>query len=128
VPVFSPATEGPIPPDSNLDALIQAFLMSVPMAGLWAAAAVSGFGYLRSALLPRRWPAAWACAVTAAAAAVVAFIAGFWDPVSLLGQSMLGHPRWRLLEFSAAFMLAGTLMVAVITASARAAWRQTADA
>ena len=55
VPVFSPATDGPIPPYSNLDALIQAFLMSLPLAGLWVAAAASGFGYLHSARLARRW-------------------------------------------------------------------------
>lgn len=128
MPVLNPATDGPIPPYSQLDALIQAFQMSVPLAGLWAAAAVSGFCYLHSARLSRWWRAAWAYAVTAAAAAGVAFIAVFWDPVPLFGQMVLGHPSWGLLAFSAAFMLIGTSMVAVITAMARQARRQAPEA
>ena len=121
VPVVNPGTDGPISPYSNLDALIQAFLMAVPLAGLWAGAAVSGFGYLHSARLARRWRAAWACAITSAAAAGVAFIAVFWDPVPLFGQIVLGHPSWGLLAFSAAFLAAGTIMVAIIIAAERQA-------
>ena len=124
----NPATGGPLGPDSNLAVLIQAFLMSLPLAALWVVAAASGFGYLHSAPLARRWRAAWACTVTAAAAVGVAFIAVFWDPVPLFGQMVLGHPSWGLLAFSAAFMLVGTSMVAVITATARRARRQAAEA
>ena len=124
MPVFSPATDGPIPPYSNLDALIQAFLMAVPLAGLWAALTATGTGYMRSARLTGRWPSAWVCAVIAGAAAAVAFIAVFWDPVPLFGQMVLGHPSWGLLAFSAAFMLVGTSMVAVITDTGRQARRQ----
>lgn len=130
VPVFNPATDGPIPPpgDSMLDVTIQAVSMAVLLAGLWTAAAASGSSYLRSAQPTRRWLVAWEWPVAAAAAAGVLFIAVYWDPVPLFGQMMLGHPSWGLLAFPAAFLLAGTTMVAIITATARQARRQAGEA
>ena len=118
----NPATDGPLPADffdSLLGAMILALLMTLLLAGLWAAATATGFGYLRSAGLTGRWRTAWACAVTAAAALGAAFIGVFLDPVPLFGQMVLGHPIWGLLAFSAAFLIVCAVMVAIIAAAAR---------
>ena len=127
VPVFNPATDGPLPSDffdSELGALVAAFLMAVPLVGLLAALAASGIGYLHAAPLTGRCRTGWVCAVIAAALVDVAFIAVFLDPVPLFGQIVLGQANWGLLGFSAAFVVVGAAMVAVITAAAREARRQ----
>lgn len=125
-PLFNPVTDPVIPPfqESLLYALIVAVFMASLLGGLWVAVTVSGIGYLRSARLTGRWWIAWACAVSAAAAASLVFLAVYWDPVPLFGQMVLGHPSWGLLAFSAAFLLAGVAMAAVIIAAAREARRQ----
>ncbi len=137
MPVFSPATDGPMPADvfdSVLGVLFLAFVMAVALAGLWAATMAGGFGYLRGAGLDRRWRTGWAFAVTASAAVGVAFIGVFLDPVPLFGkmvdgqQVVLGHPSWGLLAFTAAFLVAGAVMVAIIMAAAREARRQAVEA
>lgn len=56
-------------------------------------------------------------AVIAAAMANVAFIGVFLDPVPLFGQMVFGHPSWGLLAFSAAFLAAGAIIVAIILAA-----------
>jgi hypothetical protein len=129
-PVVNPATDGPLPVDfldSMLGSLGLAFLILVVLAALWAGANASGFAYLRGAGLNGRWRNAWACAVIAAAAVCVVFIGVFFDPVPLFGeivhgqQMLVGHPIWGLLAFSAAFLIAGVVMAAVIIAAAREA-------
>jgi hypothetical protein len=120
--------------DSVLGVLFLAVLMAVALAGLHAATIASGFAYLRGTGLNGRWRTAWACAVSAAAAVGVAFIGVFWDPGPLFGQMaggqqvVVGHPSWGLLAFSAAFLIAGAVMVAIITAAAREARRQAMEA
>jgi len=137
VPVFNPLTDGPVPDDfydSVLGVLFLAVLMAVALAGLWVATIASGFAYLRGTGLYGRWRTAWACSVVAATAVGVAFIGVFWDPVPLFGQmvhgqqTVLGHPSWGLLAFSAAFLIAGAVMVAIITAAAREAQQQAMEA
>lgn len=129
-PPFNPVTDPIIPPfqDSQLYALIVTVFMASLLGGLWVAVTVSGIGYLRSTRLTGRWWIAWACAATAAAAASLAFLAVYWDPVPLFGQMVLRHPSWGLLGFSVAFLLAGAAVAAVIIAAAREARRQAAAA
>jgi hypothetical protein len=130
VPVFNPLTDGPVPDDfhdSVLGVLFLAVLMAVALAGLQVATIASGFAYLRGTGLSGRWRTAWACAVIAAAAVGVAFIGVFWQ-MRHGQQTVLGHPSWGLLAFSAAFLIAGAVMVAIITAAARQARRQAMEA
>jgi hypothetical protein len=105
--------------DSELGALVLVFLMAMLLAGLWLAVVIYGFSYLRLAGLAGRWRTAWAGAVAAAAAASVAFLCVFWDPAPLFGQVVIGHRDWGLLAFSAAFLAAGAIMVAIIIAADR---------
>lgn len=120
-PPFNPLTDGPLPatnPGFGFDVLFQAFYMAVPLGCVLLVAAAIGMAYLRSAMLARR-RIAWACAVSAAAAVEVTFIAIFIDPVPLFGQMVYGRANWGLLGFSAAFVAAGAAMTMVITAAAR---------
>lgn len=106
-----------------------AFVMAVPLAGLWVAATACGFDYLRGAARARRWFVNWACAVAAAAVVSVAFLYVFLFPPALLfGKTIYAHPSWGLLGFSALFLIAGVVMVAIVMAAAREARRQAAEA
>ena len=123
VPVFNPATYGPMPDDifdSELGAFFLAFVMSVPLTALWMSAAASGFGYLRSKELAGRRRTAWACTLAAAALLGMAFIGVFlYPPASLFGPIAVGHPNWILLGFAAAFLIVGAAMIAVIEIASR---------
>jgi hypothetical protein len=99
--------------------LFQAFVMAVPLGLVLVAATAFGMGYLTSAMLDRRWRAAWACAVSAAAVVEVTFVAFFVVPIPPFGQLVAWHASWGMLAFSAAFVAAGIAMVAVITSAAR---------
>lgn len=131
VPVYNPATDGPMPDDifdSGVGVMILAFVMAVPLAGLWVAATACGFDYLRGAALTRRF-VNWACALAAAAVVSVAFLYVFLFPPALLfGKTIYPHPSWGLLGFSALFLITGVVLVAVIMVAAREAIRQAAEA
>src|ERR1700722_4468806 len=123
VPVFNPATYGPVPDDffdSELGAFFLAFVMSVPLAALWFSAAASGLGYLRSTELAGRQRTAWVCTLVAAAVIGIAFILVFlFPPAALFGPISVGHPNWILLGFSAAFLIVGAAMIIVIETASR---------
>jgi hypothetical protein len=123
VPVFNPATDGPMPDDifdSELGAFFLALVMSVPLTALWLSAAASGFGYLRSTEFAGRQRTAWACTLVVAAVLGIAFIRVFlYPPAALFGPIAVGHANWILLAFSAAFLIVGVAMITVIETASR---------
>jgi hypothetical protein len=119
VPAFDP-NDGPIGTDANLSFWVGGFAMAVPLAGLSAALAVTGSGYLSSIRATWRLRAGWAFAVAAAVAVEVMFIGTFMIAGSLLGMR-LGRVNWGLAGMSASFIAVGGAMVTIITAAARQA-------
>jgi hypothetical protein len=113
VPAFNP-DDGPIGPNANLSFWVGGFLMGVPLAGLSAALASVGLGYVWRVGSAPRIRAAWISAVCAAVAVEVVFIGTFMAPGMLFGMTP-GQVNWGLLGLSALFAATGAAMTIILT-------------
>jgi hypothetical protein len=119
-PLPNPATNGPIPDNGWFSALMLGGLMAVPLAALSLPLFATGLGYLRRAMLNRRWRVAWVSAAMTAAAVEITFL-GIFVGSSLPVPFGPQQNEWVMLVISAGFVVAGTAMVAVITTASREA-------
>ena len=105
--------DGPIGPDANLSFWVGGAAMGVLLAGLSAAAAVTGTVFLSEVRTVRRIWAGWVLAVIAAVAVETAFVGVFIAWGALFGMAP-GHADWGFLALSGGFAATGFAMTAII--------------